>query len=83
MELTKKTTILLSPDLHQQLMELATRRGTSLGALVREACTATYGLVDQEARVAAAEALAARSFPVDAPDVRKRESVPAPKPLRP
>jgi predicted DNA-binding protein len=82
-ELTKKTTILLPPELHQQLTDLAARRGTSLGALVREACTVTYGLVDQEARLAAADALGALSLPVDEPSVMKRESVPMPKPLRP
>jgi hypothetical protein len=42
MELTKKTTILFPPDLHDPLTQLASKRGTSLGALVREACEARY-----------------------------------------
>jgi hypothetical protein len=43
MELSKKTTILFSPDTHARLTALAARRGTSLGDLVREACVAQYG----------------------------------------
>ncbi len=35
MELTKKTTILFSPDLHNFLTALAKRRGTSMGELDR------------------------------------------------
>jgi hypothetical protein len=43
MELTHKTTILLSKALHRQLTELARERGQSLGELVRQACERQYG----------------------------------------
>ena len=76
MELSKKTTILLSPDTHQQLTELAARRGVSLGTLVREACVAQYGLADPETREAAVTALGQLSLPVGTPRDMKRESVP-------
>ena len=75
MELSKKTTILFSPDSHRRLSELAERRGVSLGELVREACATAYGIVDPEVRVAAATSLAALSLPVGTTAQMKRESV--------
>ncbi len=75
MELSKKTTILFSPQTHERLSELAARRGKSLGELVREACAVQYGLVDAEARVAAVAALSALSLPVGSPREMKDESV--------
>ena len=48
MELSKKTTILFSPDLHARLLRLAAQRGTSLGDLVRTACERQYGLATPE-----------------------------------
>ena len=75
MELSKKTTILFSPDSHRRLSELAERRGVSLGELVREACATAYGIVDQEVRAAAAASLASLSLPVGTPAQMKRESV--------
>ena len=83
MELSKKTTILFSPDTHERLTALAARRGTSLGELVREACMAQYGLVDTDTRVAAAQALAALSLPVGSPRDMKQESVPSARALMP
>jgi hypothetical protein len=83
MELSKKTTILFSPDTHAQLTELAARRGTSLGDLVREACALQYGLVDADARVAAVAELAALSLPVASPRDMKLESVPKIRDLAP
>jgi hypothetical protein len=77
MELSKKTTILFSPDEHQRLSELAERRGLSLGQLVREACATVYGILDAETRVEAATALAALSLPVGTPRAMKLESVPS------
>ena len=77
MELSKKTTILFSPESHQRLSELAERRGVSLGTLVREACATAYGIHDQQTRVTAAGALAALQLPVGTPAAMKRESVPA------
>jgi predicted DNA-binding protein len=76
MELSKKTTILFSPELHRRLSRLAARRGSSLGELVREACEARYGVVGSDARLEAAEALAALHLPVGSPGKMKRESQP-------
>lgn len=83
MELSKKTTILFTPDQHRRLSELAERRGTSLGDLVREACVIAYGVADVDGRVAAASALASLSLPVGTPAEMKRESVPDPGDLLP
>lgn len=83
MELSKKTTILMSPETHQYLTELAARKGKSLGELVREACVAQYGLVDTDTRVAAVAALSALSLPVSSPREMKHESVPGPHDLMP
>jgi predicted DNA-binding protein len=75
MELTKKTTILFPPDLHERLSRLAEQRGTSLGNLVRKACEIQYGLVSAETRLEAVRQLAAMSLPVGDPGTMKRESV--------
>jgi predicted DNA-binding protein len=83
MELSRKTTILLTPELHDRMTRLAARRGTSLGGLVREACMAHYGLVPREERIAAVEELGALSLPVAAPEVMERESTPNPEDLLP
>src|SRR4029077_18714395 len=76
MKLTKKTTILFPPDLHEQLSRLAEQQGTSLGDLVRKACEIQYGLTSTEARLEAVRQLAALSLPVGDPSMMKRESVP-------
>lgn len=78
MELTKKTTILFPPDLHHHLSKLAARRGTSLGALVRQACEREYGRASDEERLAAVRTLAALDLPVGTPEQMARESVPGP-----
>jgi hypothetical protein len=83
MELTKKTTILFSPELHRRLSRLAKRRGVSLGELVREACQVRYGIAGTAARSEAVTALAHLTLPVGSPDAMKRESVPAPGDLDP
>lgn len=72
MELSKKMTILFSPEAHERLSALAERRGVSLGALVREACVQQYGLVDQDARLAAVTGLHALALPVGTPRAMKR-----------
>ena len=82
MELTKKTTILLSPDLHAHLARTARARRTSLGQLVREACEIQYGHVSGEDRVRAVEALRRLSLPVGSPRKMKQESVPRPRDWR-
>ena len=83
MELSKKTTILLSPDLYNHLVRTAKARDTSLGQLVREACEARYGLVSTEERLRAVKALRRLSLPVGSPRRMKRESVPSPDELLP
>lgn len=83
MELTKKTTILFSPDLHARLQRLAKQQGTSLGELVRSACERQYGLASADERLAAVEALAALELPVGSPEEMARESVPSPDELMP
>jgi hypothetical protein len=79
MELSKKTTLLFPPDLHEHLARLARQRGVSLGELVRRACEAQYGIVSRESRLAAVRELEALSLPVASPEQMERESVPGPK----
>ena len=83
MELTKKTTVLLSPDLHEHLTRMAKARAKSLGQLVREACALQYGHVSSEDRVRAVDELRRLSLPVGSPRKMKRESVPEPRDLLP
>jgi len=83
MELSKKTTILFSPELHRRLSRLAARRGASLGELVREACERQYGVVGSDARLEAVGALAGLGLPVGTPAAMKRESLPDPDALLP
>ena len=83
MELTKKTTILFPPDLHNRLLQLAKRRGTSLGELVRLACEAQYGLVSKEERIRAVEEIGRLKLPVGSVREMKRQSVPGPSDLLP
>jgi len=78
MELTKKTTILFSPELHGHLSRLAARRGLSLGELVRTACEREYGWASREERLAAVRDLASLKLPVGEPEDLERESVPEP-----
>src|SRR5207244_1696862 len=81
MELSKKTTILFSPDLYAHLERLAEERSKSLGQLVREACVERYGFVSRADRLAAVEALGRLRLPVGTVEQIKRECVPDPKPL--
>ena len=76
MELSKKTTILLSPKLHGRLARLAAQRRTSIGDLVRTACERQYGLGGDKDRLAAARALARFKLPVADVATMKRESLP-------
>ena len=83
MELTKKTTILLSPDLHEKLTRLAAQKAVSLGELVRRACEKQYGILSSEDRVASVRSLGALTLPVDDPKAMKVEAVPNPDDLLP
>ncbi len=77
-KLTKKTTILLQPELHRRLTRLADQRGTSLAELVRSACEKQYGIGGSKERIQAARAIGALELPVCAPAQMKRESQPQP-----
>ncbi len=80
---SKKTTILFTPELHRRLIHLAEQRGTSLGALVREACLRQYGLASRDERLGAVAELAALRLPVGSVRRMKAESVPAAGDLMP
>ena len=75
MELSKKTTILLTPDMHGRLAQLARQRRTSIGSLVREAVAECYGLEDEEARAQAVDDLSALGLPVGSVEEMIAESV--------
>ena len=83
MELSKKTTILFPPSLHERLARLARQRGTSLGDLVRAACEKQYGLFSEEERLDALRGLASLALPVADPKTMKEESSPRPEDLLP
>ena len=83
MELSKKTTILFSPDLHERLWRLAAERGTSLGELIRTACERQYRLPSKEEKLAAVGSLAALRLPVGSPRQMKRQAVPEPEEILP
>ena len=83
MELSKKTTILFSPEQHRRLTRLARKQRTSLGDLVRSACEAQYGTSSLLDRIRAAEALGRFSLPLDDLETMKRQSVPDPEELLP
>jgi len=79
MELSKKTTILFSPDLHERLVRLAAQRCTSIGDLVRTAVEQQYGLVSKEERLEAVSALSELNLPVGSAEEMEMESVPTPE----
>ena len=83
MDLSKKTTSLFTPDLHEQLVRLADQRGVSLGRLVREACVQQYGIASREDQLEAVRGLAGLSLPVGDAATMGRESVPDPDALLP
>lgn len=83
MELTRKTTILLTSELHERLSSLARRRGVSMGQLVRSAVEAQYGLVDSSTRQEAVRSLGTLSLPVGSPAELKAESDPFPRGVLP
>ncbi len=83
MELSHKTTVLFPAELHAALTDLARRRGTSLGELVRAACKQQYKLGSVEERLAAVRRLASLELPVDTPEELAKQSVPRPEELLP
>lgn len=83
MELSQKTTILLTPALHERLVALARDRGVSMGQLIRQAVEAQYGLGDATERLEAVRSFAALALPVGPPAAMKAESAPSgTEPLR-
>lgn len=78
MDLSKKTTILFPPDLHDRLSRLADETGRSLGELVREACVTQYGIESPEVRLRAVDELATLGLPVGDPETMELESLPQP-----
>ena len=81
MELSKKTTILLSPELHLRLSRIAVSRKTSLGNLVRTACEREYGGTSTEEKLAALRRMVAMNLPVGTVRQMKLESIAPPKKL--
>jgi hypothetical protein len=81
MELSKRTTVQLSPELHARLTQLARELGVSVGALMRTACERQYGTGPASDRVDAVRQLAELALPVADPATMKRESVPEADPL--
>ena len=77
--LSKKTTILLQPELHRRLTRLAEQRRTSLGQLMRSACEKQYGWGGSAEQLAAARAIGALDLPVGDPSDMKRQSQPEPE----
>jgi predicted DNA-binding protein len=71
--LTRRTQLLLDDELHRRLREIATQRGISLGALIREAIDEKLSSV-QDARSASIDKLlAAEPMPVeDWPAMKKQ-----------
>ena len=83
MELSQKTTILLSPRMHRLLKDIARARRRSVGELIREACEAQYGVSPESVARDAVDKLASLELPVGTAEELKRESVPAPEDLLP
>ena len=83
MELSKKTTILLSPRLYSLLKQLSESTNRSIGELIRSACEKQYGLHPESKALEAADRLATFQLPVGTPASMKRESVTPPEDLMP
>lgn len=83
MELSRKTTILLSPRLYSMLKSISQARHTSIGELIRSACEKQYGISSEPDALAAAERLASMNLPVGEVRAMKGQSVPAPEDLIP
>ena len=62
--LTKKTTILFSPDLYHQLEDIADAAKTSVAELIRRAVVRQYLLSDKKKRLEAVKFLAQIGGPV-------------------
>ena len=76
MELSKKTTLLLTPQLHATLTKLAQARGTSMGDLIRQACESQYGVYNRPDSLAAVREIAQMGLPVTDVQTMIAESTP-------
>lgn len=68
MSLTRRLSVLLTPDLYDRTEKLAATTGRSLGEVVREALERILNEQSEPGRLAAVERLAAISLPVGTPD---------------
>ncbi len=73
--LTRRTQLLLDDDLHRRLREIATQRGISIGALIREAIDEKLTNMHDSRSRAFAKLLEAEPMPVDDWPVMKQEIV--------
>jgi hypothetical protein len=71
--LTRRTQLLLDDDLHRRLREIATQRGISIGALIREAIDEKLSSVQDARAKAIDKLLAAEPMPVEDWPVMKRQ----------
>lgn len=83
MELSKKTTILLSPRLYRMLKAMSRSKNRSIGDLIRSACEQQYGLYPESEAHEAVNRLSLLALPVGTPAAIKRESVARPEELKP
>jgi predicted DNA-binding protein len=68
MSLTRRLSVLLSPDLYERTERMASQTGRSLGDLVREALERLLNEQSESGRLAAVERLASLNLPVGTPD---------------
>jgi hypothetical protein len=81
MELSKKLTILITPELHEILTTQSQQSGRSIGELVRAACEREYGKAAIARRLAALDRLFHLDLPVSDVETMTKESIAEPKPL--
>lgn len=73
--LTKRVQVLLSSDQYKRLETIAKARGTSIGALIRDAIKKLYFQPSQEERLQAVRTLANFKLPVSDWEQMERESM--------
>lgn len=73
--LTRRVQVLLSAQQYERLEALAQARGTSVGALIRQAVEKLYLKSDETERLQAARRLAALQLPVAGWEQMERESM--------
>ena len=81
MELSKKTTLLMTPDLHELLAVESQKTGRSMGDLIRSACERQYGGRSKVEKLARLDALFQLNLPVANVATMKQESIEEPRAL--